>query len=71
MITAGIDCGSQNTKGVILKDGVVVAKSLFATEFDADLAAQNVLNELLGKAGVARDDISCLAITGVDEYKDG
>ncbi len=65
MITAGIDCGSQNTKGVLLKDGQVVAKALYATEFDADLAAQNVVNKLLSDAGIKREEIECLAITGI------
>lgn len=65
MITAGIDCGSQNTKGVLLKDGQVVAKALFATEFDADLAAQNVFNKLLSDAGLKKEDVERLAITGV------
>lgn len=65
MITAGIDCGSQNTKGVLLKDGQVVAKALFATEFDADLAAQNVFNKLLSDAGLKKEDVDRLAITGV------
>lgn len=65
MITAGIDCGSQNTKGVILKDGEVVAKALIPTEFDADLAAQNVLNKILSDAGIKKEDISRIVITGV------
>lgn len=65
MITAGIDCGSQNTKGVILKDGQVVAKAIFATEFDAELAAQKVLDAMLAEAGLKREDIERLAITGV------
>lgn len=65
MITAGIDCGSQNTKGVILKDGQVVAKALVATEFDADLAAQNVYDKILSDAGIKKEDIERLAITGV------
>lgn len=65
MITAGIDCGSQNTKGVILKDGKIVAKALLPTEFDADLAAQNVYEKILSDAGVKKEDISKLVITGV------
>ena len=65
MITAGIDCGSQNTKGVLLQDGKVVAKALFPTEFDADLAAQNVYNKLLSDAGVTKEQVQRLAITGV------
>lgn len=65
MITAGIDCGSQNTKGVILKDGQVVAKALLPTAFDADLAAKNVLESMLNDCGMKKEDIERLAITGV------
>lgn len=65
MITAGIDCGSQNTKGVILKDGKVVAMALLPTEFDADLAAQKVYEIALNEAGIAKADVSRLVITGV------
>ena len=65
MITAGIDCGSQNTKGVIIKDGKVVAMALLPTEFDADLAAQKAYEIALEKAGLKKEDVSRLAITGV------
>lgn len=65
MITAGIDCGSQNTKGVILKDGEVVAKVMHPTEFDADMAAQNVLKDILAAAGIKREDVNRIVITGV------
>ena len=65
MITAGIDCGSQNTKAAILKDGKVVAIALLPTEFDADMAAQKVLEKALSDAGVKREDVSKVIITGV------
>ena len=65
MITAGIDCGSQNTKGVIIKDNKIVAMALLPTEFDADLAAQKVYETALEKAGIAKADVSRLVITGV------
>ncbi len=65
MITAGIDCGSQNTKGAIMKDGKVLAIALLPTEFDADLAANRVYDEALGKAGVKREEVDRLVVTGV------
>ena len=65
MITAGIDCGSLNTKGAILKDGKVVAKTIIPTEFDADLAAKNVLEKILSDAGIAKEDLHKTVITGV------
>ena len=65
MITAGIDCGSQNTKGVIMKDGKIVAKALIPTEFDADLAAQRVYEKAMSDAGITKADVDRLVITGV------
>lgn len=65
MITAGIDCGSQNTKGAIMKDGKVVAQAMQPTEFDADLAAKDVYDKMLKDAGMTREDVEKLVITGV------
>jgi benzoyl-CoA reductase subunit D len=48
-----------------MKDGQVVARALEATAFDADLAAKSVYDKALAEAGLTRDDINCLAITGV------
>lgn len=65
MITAGIDCGSQNTRGVILKDGEVLAKYLMPTAFDADEAARKVLGEVLSMAGIEKEALTKIVITGV------
>jgi len=65
MITAGIDCGSQNTKGAVMKDGKVIATALLPTEFDADLAAQRVYEKALSEAGIKKDDVDRLIITGI------
>lgn len=65
MITVGIDCGSQNTKGAVLRDGKVVAKTIAPTAFDADIAAENVLKELLETAGVKREEVDSIVITGI------
>lgn len=65
MITVGIDCGSLNTKGAIIKDGKVIAQALRATAFDADLAAQKIYEQLLNDAGITKEQVDKLAITGV------
>lgn len=65
MITVGIDCGSQNTKGAILKDGKILAKTMAPTAFDADIAAQSVLNVLLSSAGITKEEVDCTVITGI------
>jgi len=40
MITIGIDSGSQNTKGVLIKDGIVLVKVKALTEFNAKKSAE-------------------------------
>lgn len=65
MIVIGIDCGSQNTRGVSLRDGVVVAKAKAFTEFDANLAAESVLFELIRDSGVKNaSEVADVAVTG-------
>lgn len=65
MITAGIDCGSQNTKGAIIKDGKVLSQAMTATAFDADLAAKTVYDKILSDAGITEEQVDKLVITGV------
>lgn len=65
MITVGIDCGSQNTKGAVIKDGKVVAQALKVTAFDADLAARKVYEQILSDAGITNEQVDKLVITGV------
>lgn len=65
MITAGIDCGSQNTRAVILEDGKILAKALLPTAFDADLAAKQALEQALEAAGKKREELDRIVITGV------
>lgn len=64
MITVGIDCGSQNTKGVLLKDGKVIARARTSTEFDANKAAQRVYEDLLTDAGIQTDEVLSISATG-------
>lgn len=65
MITAGIDCGSQNTKVALMKDGKVVGLAKVKTEFDADLAANTAFANALKEAGLAKEDVERTLITGV------
>ena len=65
MIIIGIDCGSQNTKGVLLRDGEPIAKAQVLTEFDADIAASRVVKQLLIDAHVTdAAEIKEIAVTG-------
>jgi len=64
MITAGIDCGAQNTKTVILKDGVIAGKAKVLTGFDREKAVENSLRQAVEAAGVDREGIQRLWGTG-------
>lgn len=65
MIVIGIDCGSQSTAGVLIRDGQPVAKALTLTEFDAEAAAIDVIRQLLISAKVTdASEIREIAVTG-------
>jgi len=60
----GIDIGSSTSKGIITRDGDTVDRYLLISGVDYRLAAQKLIDELLVKAGVAREDIACTVATG-------
>ncbi|MFX1573388.1 MAG: acyl-CoA dehydratase activase [Promethearchaeota archaeon] len=64
MITAGIDCGSKNTKVVILKDDSILSTTSVLSGFDQDEAAKQALNNALERAGVKRAEIKYIIATG-------
>lgn len=65
MMTAGIDCGTQRTKAVLVKDGEILATAVTRTDFDTNKAAKEVIGMLLKKTGVEPGDLKHLYITGV------
>ncbi len=64
MITAGIDCGSKNTKVVILKDINILSTASVLSGFDQEESAQQALNNSLEKAGIKREEIKHITATG-------
>ncbi len=64
MITAGIDCGAQNTKAVVLGDGQIRGKGSVLTGFDPARAAEQSLARAVDAAGIFRDDIQRVVATG-------
>lgn len=64
MITAGIDCGAQNTKIIILKDGEIVGKGLARSGFDLPKAAADALDQALAVAGISRTEVQRVGGTG-------
>lgn len=64
MISIGIDCGSQNTKGVALENGIVLARAKLPTEFDAEYAARQIKTALCTQAGISEKAIQKTIVTG-------
>lgn len=64
MITIGIDAGAKNTKVIILKDRKVLAKSSVLTGFDQKVAAEKALNQALKEAGLSRNNLEHITVTG-------
>lgn len=60
----GIDVGSFTTKGVITKDGELVAQYLLYSGSDYRIAAEKVRKELLTKAEHSLERIACTVATG-------
>lgn len=57
----GIDCGSAACKGVLLKEGVIVAACLKHTGWSPRETAREVLNELLLETETQREDVNIVA----------
>ena len=64
MISAGIDSGSQNTKAVLVKDGVFVSAVNLPTEFDIEEAAGEAYKKLLIMTKLNQEDVDVIAATG-------
>ena len=64
MITGGIDCGSKNTKVLILKDENILSTSLVLSGFDQEKSAEEALKNALDNAGISREDIKYIIATG-------
>jgi benzoyl-CoA reductase subunit D len=64
MITAGIDCGSKNTKVVILKENNILATASVLSGFDQEESAQQALENAIKKAEITREDIKHITTTG-------
>jgi len=66
---AGIDCGSWNTKAALVdEEGRLVASAVVRTGADVQGAAERAYAELLGRAGVAREDVAALWSTGFGRH---
>jgi len=64
MITAGIDCGADHTKTVVLKDGEVIGRAKVRTGFDLEEAVRDSLDGALKAAGIRMQDVDRVGGTG-------
>jgi benzoyl-CoA reductase subunit D len=65
LITAGIDCGSKNTKVVLLSNNnKVLSTASVLSGFDQEESAQQALNSALEKAELKREEIQHITATG-------
>ncbi|MFW9829681.1 MAG: acyl-CoA dehydratase activase [Candidatus Thorarchaeota archaeon] len=64
MITVGIDCGSKNTKVVVLKENEVLSTASVLSGFDQEESAQQALNKALEKARIKREEVKHITVTG-------
>ncbi len=71
MNIGGIDCGAKNTTVVILKDNEVLAEVSVLTGFNQNETAEKALNQALKKAGLSRENLEHITVTGTgkDEVK--
>ena len=64
MITVGIDCGSKNTKVVVLKENEVLSTASVLSGFDQEESAEKALNKALEIAGIKREEVKHITVTG-------
>ena len=64
MITAGIDCGAQNTKCVVLRNGGILGRAMGPTGFEPARAAAAALASALQQAGTAGTALRRIGVTG-------
>ena len=64
MITVGIDMGIQTVKIVVLKDGVVVARSKAFSGFEPTKSAEQAFEEALRTAKALMADVNLVLATG-------
>ena len=60
----GIDIGSGTSKGVIIKDGKLLAYHLLPSGVNYRTVAQKLRQELLAKADLSPEDVACTIATG-------
>ncbi len=69
-ITAGIDIGSRYTKAVIFGgEGQVLARAVRLTGFRLARVAEEVMQDCMAQAGLARDEVAYVVTTGIGRHQ--
>ncbi|MBI5606688.1 MAG: CoA activase [Deltaproteobacteria bacterium] len=64
MITAGLDIGAKTIKIVIMKDGVIIGRTLVMAGYDVRESLNRAWDEVLPKAGIGMKQIERIMATG-------
>ncbi|MCL6638268.1 MAG: acyl-CoA dehydratase activase [Firmicutes bacterium] len=64
MITAGVDAGNKYTRVVIMKDGLVLSRSMGLSGFDQKAAVAGAFDRAVSGAGLNRGDVGYVVATG-------
>ena len=64
MVKLGIDIGAQNVKAVIVDNGRILAFAKVPKGFNPKTSAENVIEQVLQKSGVIRQELSQIIATG-------
>ncbi|MEZ5480728.1 MAG: acyl-CoA dehydratase activase [Porticoccaceae bacterium] len=68
--TIGLDIGSTYTKGLILDHcGNIVSKSMSPSGIELEASTQNVMNDVINKAGLNQGDIAYCITTGFGRHQ--
>ena len=66
-LTIGIDSGSTMTKGVVMKDGEILAAHWLPTT-EVVASGLKVYEELLAKAGISKSQVEAIGVTGYGRF---
>ncbi len=69
MITAGINIGAQSVKVVVFRDEKLLGYSIVPGGWDTNAAAQKAFDEAAKTAGVKRDEIKKVGLTGAEGFE--
>lgn len=64
MITAGIDCGSKNTKVVLLNEKSILSTASVLSGFDQEDSAKQALDNAIKVAGIKSEEVKHITVTG-------